>query len=62
MEKRSKGQRRWGLDAAFPLIDSNGITVVIDRRQMPDRRLPNISLEDRLMLYSEMPHPDLDQE
>jgi hypothetical protein len=57
MEKRSRGQRRWGLEVSFPFIDSNGITVIRDRRNMPDRRLDNISLEDRLTLLSEMPNP-----
>jgi len=28
--------------AKFPLIDSNGIYVVSDRRRMPDRRVNNI--------------------
>jgi hypothetical protein len=57
MEKRSRGQRRWGIEAMFPLIDSNGVTVIRDRRSLPDRRLGNISLEDRLTLFSEMPPP-----
>lgn len=57
MEKRSRGTRRWGLDVSFPLIDSNGVTVIRDRRSLPDRRLQNISLEDRLTLFSEMPYP-----
>jgi hypothetical protein len=56
MEKRSRGQRRWGLEASFPLIDGNGVTVIRDRRNMPDRRLANISLDDRLTLLSEMPN------
>jgi hypothetical protein len=57
MEKRSKGQRRWGLEVTFPLVDSNGLTVIRDRRTLPDRRLDNISLDDRLTLLSEMPNP-----
>ena len=56
MEKRSRGQRRWGLEVSFPLIDGNGVTVIRDRRNMPDRRLANISLYDRLTLFSEMPN------
>ena len=62
MEKRSRGQRRWGLEVSFPLIDTNGVTVIRDRRSMPDRRLDNISLEDRLTLFSEMPNPETGQE
>jgi hypothetical protein len=53
LERRSKGQRRWGLEVLFPLIDARGITVVTDRRRVPDRRLNNIALADRLMLFSE---------
>lgn len=56
MEKRSRGQRRWGLEVSFPLIDGNGVTVIRDRRSIPDRRLANISLDDRLTLFSEMPN------
>ena len=57
MEKRSRGKRRWGLEVSFPLIDKNGVTVIRDRRSIPDRRLNNISLEERLTLLSEMPPP-----
>ena len=57
MEKRSRGKRRWGLEVTFPLVDSNGVTVIRDRRSLPDRRLDNISLDDRLTLLSEMPNP-----
>jgi hypothetical protein len=59
-DKRSKGQRRWGLDQEFPVKDSNGIVVVTERRQLTDRRLDNTSLEDRLMMFSEMPVVDLE--
>lgn len=60
MEKRSKGQRRWGLNHEFPVKDSDGIVVVSDRRRLTDRRLDNTSLEDRLMMFSEMPVVDLE--
>ena len=59
-QKRSKGQRRWGLEQEFPVKDSNGVIVVTDRRQLTDRRLDNTSLEDRLMMFSEMPVVDLE--
>ena len=55
--KTLRGQRRWGLGTAFPLIGSNGVTVISDCRTLTDHRLGNISLEDRLMLFSEMPNP-----
>jgi hypothetical protein len=58
MEKRSRGKRRWELEVSFPLVDSNGVTVIRDRRSTPDRRLDNISLEERLTLLSEMPNPE----
>ena len=45
------------METTFPLVDSNGVTVIRDRRSLPDRRLGNISLEDRLTLFSEMPPP-----
>ena len=60
MEKRSKGQRRWGLNHEFPVRDSDGTVVISDRRRLTDRRLDNTSLEDRLMMFSEMPVVDLE--
>jgi len=57
-EKRSAGQRRWGLVEQFPVKDSQGIIVVANRRQLSDRRLGNTSLADRLMMFSEMPVVD----
>jgi hypothetical protein len=59
-DKRSKGQRRWGLDQEFPVKDSNGVVIITERRQLTDRRLDNTSLEDRLMMFSEMPVVDLE--
>jgi hypothetical protein len=59
-QKRSRGQRRWGLDQGFPVKDSDGLIVVADRRQLTDRRLDNTSFEDRLMMFSEMPVIDLE--
>jgi len=60
LEKRTKGQRRWGLDHELPVKDSNGVIVVTDRRRLTDRRLDNTSLADRLMMFSEMPVVDLE--
>ena len=57
---RSKGQRRWGLDQGFPVRDSSGVIVVTERRQLMDRRLDNTSLEDRLIMFSEMPVIDFE--
>ncbi len=61
VERRNMGQRRWDLDAGFPLKDSNGTTVIAERRRMSDRRLVNTSLEERLMMFSEMPQFDPDR-
>jgi hypothetical protein len=58
-DRRSRGQRRCGLDTEFPLIDSEGIAVISNRRLMSDRRLENISLEERQTLFSEMLPADL---
>jgi hypothetical protein len=58
LEKRSKGQRRWGLDADFPLKDSGGLTVITNRRRQTDRRLDNTSFEDRLVMFSGFPQLD----
>ena len=54
LERRSKGQRRWGLEVLFPLIDARGITVITDRRRLSDRRMNNIGLAERMMLFSEL--------
>ena len=59
-EKRSKGQRRWGLATEFPLRDSDGLIVVTDRRRITDRRLGNTSLEERLIMFSGLPQQDSD--
>jgi hypothetical protein len=55
IERRNKGQRRWDLEVEYPLKDSGGFTVIADRRQQSDRRLDNISVEDRMIGFSEMP-------
>ena len=54
LERRSRGERRWGLEVLFPLVDSKGITVIFERRRVSDRRLDNIALAERMMLFSEM--------
>jgi len=43
---RQKGSRRYDLPAEFPLVDSNGVLVLEDRRQIPDRRQPIHDLAD----------------
>jgi hypothetical protein len=51
-DRRNRGERRWGLSSEFPLKDCNGVMVVIERRQLPDRRLENTTLADRLLMFS----------
>ena len=60
--KRSKGKRRGVLHPEFPLKDNKGVIVISDRRRVRDRRLGNISLEDRLLMFAEMPPSDPDRE
>ena len=62
LERRNKGQRCWGLDTLFPLKDSGGVIVIVERRRMSDRRFVNTSLEERLTMFSEMPLLDLEWE
>ena len=38
VERRAPGQRRWGLTVEYPLVDSQGMVVLTDRRRVPDRR------------------------
>lgn len=54
-ERRSKVERRWEFESGFPLVDSEGVTVIRNRRRITDRRLDRITLEERLTLFSEMP-------
>jgi len=43
---RQKGSRRYDLPVEFPLVDSNGVLVLKDRRQIPDRRQPIYDIDD----------------
>ena len=54
-ERRNKGERRWNLDTGFPVRDGYGVVVITERRRLPDRRLVNPSLAERMMMFSEMP-------
>jgi hypothetical protein len=42
----------------FPLIDSAGVYVVHNRRRDDDRRKSPASLEDLLILFSQLPSED----
>lgn len=43
---RQKGSRRYDLPAEFPLVDSDEVLVLEDRRQIPDRRHPIHDIND----------------
>ncbi|MGB5260305.1 MAG: hypothetical protein WBO34_07250 [Gammaproteobacteria bacterium] len=60
MKKRNTGERRWGLDTGFPVKDSHGILVITERRNSPDRRLENTSLEERQLMFASMPTPEIE--
>jgi hypothetical protein len=47
--RRQPGDRRWGFPAEFPLVDSEGFLVPVDRRQFLNRRKADTSLMDVLL-------------
>jgi len=51
---RQKGNRRWNLPYEFPLVDSQGILVMRDRRRLPDRRKAAYDLDDLKIILSRM--------
>lgn len=53
--KRQPGDRRWGVPDEFPLMDSSGAHVITDRRSSVDQRRAIATLEDLLILFSELP-------
>ena len=60
--KRQPGDRRWGLVVEFPMTDCNGVYVMRDRRSGVDRRKAKATLEDLLILFSQAPSIDPDNE
>jgi hypothetical protein len=56
--KRQPGERRWGMPTEFPLTDSGGVHVMLDRRGGIDRRKSSADLEDLLILFSQLPSVD----
>ena len=50
--KRQPGERRWGLPVNFPFTDSAGTQVEYERRKA------TATLEDLLILFSELPSID----
>jgi len=51
---RGKGTRRWNLPVEFPLVDSDDLLVLRDRRKLPDRRRKAYDLNDFRSLLSNM--------
>ena len=60
--KRQPGDRRWGMDVEFPITDSDGVSVIRDRRGGVDRRKARATLEDLLILFSQAPSGDPDKQ
>ena len=54
IKKRQPGDRRWGLPVEFPLLDSNGLTVPVDRRRIAERRSAITTLEEVHRLLSQL--------
>jgi len=54
MVVRQKGDRRFNLSVEFPLMDSQGIFVIKDRRQLTDRRKAKDDPDDLMVILSEI--------
>ena len=52
---RQKGNRRWDLPHEFPLVDSQGILVMRDRRRLADRRKDIRDLDDLVAILCRIP-------
>ena len=51
---RKKGDRRFNLPVEFPLVDSQGLFVIKDRRQLSERRKVKDDTDDLMVMLSEM--------
>ena len=51
---RQQGSRLMGLAVEFPLTDVDGVLVVEDRRQLPDRRKPINNINDLKVILLKM--------
>jgi hypothetical protein len=56
---RQKGGRRFDLPAEFPLEDSQGVSVIQDRRRLPDRRKEKYGLDDLKVILTKMAENNL---
>ena len=51
---RQRGSRRFDLPVEFPLMDSQGLFVVKDRRRLSDRRKAKHGIDDLKVILSKM--------
>ena len=51
---RQKAGHRWRLPADYPLMDSQGISVIQDRRRLPDRRKVEYGIDDLKVMLSKV--------
>ena len=54
MVVRQKEDRRFNLPVEFPLVDSQGLFVIKDRRQLSERRKVKDDTDDLMVMLSEM--------
>ena len=59
--RRQPGDRRWGFPAEFPLEDSAGFLVPVDRRRLTNRRKADVTLEEVEILLSQLSAKGADQ-
>jgi hypothetical protein len=55
---RQKGDRRWNLPDEFPILDSQGILVLHDRRRLPDRRKAIHDFDELIKILSRFSRKD----
>ena len=60
--KKQPWERRWEMNVEFPLTDSEGRYVLRDRRSGVDRRKAIASLEELLILHSQLSSKDPERE
>ena len=51
---RQKGSRRSDLPVVFPLVDKQEVSVLQERRRLPDRRKAEYELEDMKVIFAKM--------
>ncbi len=51
---RQRVSRRFGLNVEFPLTDSRNVTVIQDRRRLPDRRKVINDFDDQKGIHTKM--------